>query len=118
MNNQNNAYDINRRDFIGSFSSLMALMGGVAITRAQAPAGAPAQERYSGPPVNCGIIGCGEQGRELLANLSRVPKANVTALCDTYAPYLNRASRTAPKAAKLTEYRRMLEDKEIQAVVV
>jgi predicted dehydrogenase len=118
MNNQNNVYDLNRRDFIGSFSSLMALMGGVAITRAQTPAGAPAPERYSGPPVNCGIIGCGEHGRELLANLSRIQKANVTALCDTYAPYLNRASRTAPKAAKVTEYRKMLENKEIEAVVV
>lgn len=118
MNNQNNVYDINRRDFIGSFSSLMALMGGVAITRAQQSAEAPAAERYSGPPLNCAIIGCGEHGREILANLARVPKANISALCDTYGPYLNRAGRVAPKAAKVSEFGKILEDKEINAVIV
>lgn len=114
---KNNVYDLNRRDFIGSFSSLMALMGGVAISRAQS-GDAPAPERYSGPPVNCAIIGCGEQGREIVANLSRIPKGNITAICDTYSPYLNRAGRAAPKAAKISDYRKVLEDKDIHAVVI
>ena len=118
MNNQNNVYDINRRDFIGSFSSLMALMGGVAITRSQQSAEQPAAERYSGPPLNCALIGCGEHGRDILANLARVPKANISTLCDTYTPYLNRAARATPKAAKVGDYRKVLDDKEINAVIV
>ena len=117
MNNQNNVYEINRRNFIGSFSSLMAMMGGVAITRPQESAPA-APERFTGPPLNCAIIGLGQQGRDILANLARVPKANIAAICDTYSPYLNRAGRQAPKAAKVKEYQKILDDKNINAVII
>ncbi len=118
MNNENSALELNRRNFIGSFSSLMTLMGGVAITRAQDAAAKPAEERYSGPPVNCAIIGCGAQGREILTNLAQLKKANVVALCDKYTPYLNRAGRQAPNATKVQEYRQILENKEIGAVII
>src|SRR5688500_16684600 len=119
MNNENSAFEINRRNFIGSFSSLMTLMGGVAITRSQQPAENAAPERYSGPPVNSAIIGCGVQGREILTNLAQLPKApNILALCDNYTPYLNRAARLAPKAAKVEDYRQILGNKEISAVFV
>ena len=118
MNNQNNVYEINRRNFIGSFSSLMAMMGGVAITRAQESKPAEANERFTGPPLNCAIIGCGQQGRDILTNLSRVSKANITAICDTYPAYLNRTARQAPKAAKVKEYKQILDDKNVHAVIV
>ena len=118
MNNQNNVYEINRRNFIGSFSTLMAMMGGVAITRGQDSKPAEAPERFTGPPLNCAIIGCGQQGRDILTNLSRIPKANISAICDTYNPYMNRAGRQAPKAAKVAEYKQLLDDKNINAVIV
>lgn len=117
MNNQNSVYEVNRRDFIGSFSSLMALMGGVAITRGQS-AEQPAAERFTGPPLNCAVIGCGSQGREILSNIARLQKANVSAICDQYTPYLNRAARTVPKAAKVEDYRKILDDKEVHGVIV
>ena len=44
MNNQNTVYEINRRNFIGAFSGLMAAMGGVAITRSQETKPADADE--------------------------------------------------------------------------
>ena len=118
MNNQNSVYEVNRRDFIGSFSSLMALMGGVAITRGQQSSDQPAPERFSGPQVNVGLIGCGAQGRDILAHLMRLEKANVMAICDTYTPYLNRTGRQAPKAAKTQDYRQVLDNKEIHSVIV
>jgi predicted dehydrogenase len=118
MNNESSAFEINRRNFIGSFSGLMSLMGGVAITRAQQPAESAAPEKYSGPPMNMAIIGCGGQGRDILSNLAQLKKANVVALCDKYTPYLNRAGRQAPKAEKIEDYRKVLEKKEVSAVVV
>jgi predicted dehydrogenase len=118
MNNQNDVSGINRRDFIGSFSSLMTLMGGVAITQSQEKKEGEAPERYAGPPINCAVIGCGQWGREILTNLSRLPKANVTAICDTYAPYVRRSQALAPKAEKLEDYRRVLDNKDVHAVVV
>jgi predicted dehydrogenase len=118
MNNQNNVYEINRRNFIGSFSALMTMMGGVAITRSQDSKPAEAEERFSGPPVNCALIGCGQQGREIVTNLSRISKANITAICDTYAPYLTRTGRQAPKAAKVKDYKQILDDKNVHAVIV
>ena len=118
MNNQNSVYELNRRNFIGSFSSLMAMMGGVAITRGQDSKPAEAPERFAGPPLNCGIIGCGAQGREILTNLARLPRANVTALCDTYPAYLNRTARQAPKAAKVPDYKQVLDNKDVHAVII
>ncbi|HEV8541428.1 MAG TPA: Gfo/Idh/MocA family oxidoreductase [Verrucomicrobiae bacterium] len=117
MNNQNNPSEINRRNFIGSFSSLMTLMGGVAIARAQEKKEGE-KERYSGPPLGCAVIGCGQWGREILSNLSRLPKANVVGICDTYGPYMNRGQNVAPKAKKYSNYTELLADKAVQAVII
>src|SRR5687767_12322317 len=118
MNIQNNSAELNRRNFIGSFSSLMMLMGGVAITRSEDKKEGDAKERYSGPPINCAVIGCGQWGREILANLSRVPRAQITAICDSYPAYLKRAAVAAPKAAKVEDYHRILDDKDTDAVII
>lgn len=118
MNDQNKSVELNRRDFLGSFSSIMAMMGGVAITRAQEKKEGEQKERYSGPPINCAVIGCGQWGREILTNLSRVPKAEIVAVCDTYAPYLNRTKTLAPKAQRVADYKQLLSDKNIHAVIV
>jgi predicted dehydrogenase len=94
------------------------MMGGVAITRAQEKKEGEAAERFSGPPLNCAVIGCGQWGREIISNLSRVPRANISAICDSYPSYLRRAGTAAPKAEKIEDYRRILEKKEISAVVI
>ena len=118
MKKQQNVSELNRRDFLGnSFASMMLLMGGVAITRAQQE-GEPAEERYVGPPVNIGLIGCGQWGREILDTLGRFSRANVVALCDTYGAYLRRAGRSAPKAQAYEDYRKLLESPEVQAVFI
>src|SRR5204863_4490340 len=83
MNNQNSSMELNRRNFLGSFSSVMMLMGGVAITRAQTKTEGE-KERYAGPPVNCAVIGCGQWGRDIITALGRQSRANVVAICDRY----------------------------------
>lgn len=118
MNNQNNGTELNRRNFIGSFSSLMMMMGAVAITRSEDKKEGETKERYAGPPLNCAVIGCGQWGREILTNLSRVPRSKISAICDSYPAYLKRAASAAPSAEKIDDYRKILDNKDISAVII
>jgi predicted dehydrogenase len=71
-----------------------------------------------GPPVKFGLVGAGQWGREILSTLSRLQTAQVTSICDTYEPYLKRGVEVAPKAATVTDYRKLLESAEVEAVIV
>jgi predicted dehydrogenase len=71
-----------------------------------------------GSPVKIGVIGLGQWGREILATLARSPAFEVAGICDHYEPYGKRASEIAPKAAIFSDYRRLLDEKNIEAVVV
>ncbi len=114
----------NRREFIqnaASFSALMAFMGGVPL-HAEETTNTPAtgETHYStvSAPVNCAVIGCGTQGREILTTLSRLPNAPVVAICDSYPAAFKRVKESAPTAETFTDYHKLLEKKEVQAVIV
>ena len=129
---ENPENDFSRRHFIkgSSFATLMALLGGVEITRGHdekdkegkvlpPPKADPNfKEKPVGPPVNFGVIGLGAWGREIVTTLGRLPNAPIVGVCDTYATSLRRAAELAPKAEKYEEYRKLLEDKNVQGVVV
>jgi predicted dehydrogenase len=122
MKKQVKVPDLPRRDFLkgGSFTALMMLMGGVEI-RAQEKsqeAGPVTEEKPLGAAVKCALVGCGNWGREILKTLARLPKAQVVAICDQYEPFLRRAKESAPKADSYTDYRKILENKEILAVII
>ncbi len=116
------ANDVNRRAFLrgGSLATLMTLMGGVALEAEEKPkeAEAKAGEKPARAPVNCAVIGCGIQGREILNTLARQPNALVTAVCDNYGPFLKRAKEAAPKAESFEDYQIVLQRKDVQAVLV
>lgn len=118
MNNNDNSLELNRRSFIGNFSAAMTLLGGVSLNRAQQNPEAAKPERYSGPPVNCAVIGCGVWGREILATLSRLSRANIVAVCDTYPAYLKRGHDAAPKSEAIADYKKILADKNVDAVFI
>lgn len=112
--------DYTRRDFLkgGSFATLMAMLGGVELV-AQANATEEAtQYKTTGAKVKCAVIGLGTWGRELVNTLQRVPEAELAAVCDTYPSSLRRGGNLAPGAAQVDDYRKILDDKEIRAVVV
>src|SRR2546423_8226988 len=126
MNSDQNepASDFNRRDFLksSSISTLMMMMGGVAL-RAEdkpQPTGTPSieEEKHTGAPVNCGIIGCGIWGREIANTLALLPNAPVVAVCDTYEPFLRRGKEAAPKAEGYSDYWKRLGSKDVQAGAV
>jgi len=121
-----NPSEFNRREFLQnatSFSALMAFMGGVPLYAAEEKTVAPSdlgETKYStvSPPVNCAVIGCGVRGREILQTLSLLPNAPVVAFCDSYEPGLRRAKTAAPNAESFTDYRKLLEKKEVEGVII
>lgn len=121
--------DLNRRDFLkgGSFASVMMLMGGVPILAAEddkkPEAAAPSPDgatSYKGEatPVNVGVVGCGPWAREVLKTLALLPNGPVVAVCDTYPAMVKRAADLAPNAAKYADYKELLADPKVQAVIV
>lgn len=113
---------VNRRDFLrhSSMATAVVMAGAIEIKAAEkaAPGSQDAEEAKPGPPVQCGVIGCGVWGREILKTLARLPNAPVVGVCETYEPYLRRAGEAAPKAARYSDYRKLLEQKELQAILI
>ncbi len=109
---------IDRRQFLtgtaGAF--LLAMLNGEEV-RAQAQPSS-AQPAPAGPPVRCAVIGLGVQGRSLMQALAKMPGAPITAICDIYEGAHKRALDIAPKAAAVTDYRKVLENPAVDAVFI
>jgi predicted dehydrogenase len=72
----------------------------------------------SGEKVRLGIIGTGSRGMYHLNNLQDMPQAEIIALCDDYEPHLQQAVALYPKAKLYDNYCKLLENKDIQAVLI
>lgn len=123
IENNPGSNEFNRREFIqnaASFGALMAFMGGVPLYAEETNAAGSGDTGYNtvSAPVNCAIIGCGAQGREILRTLSLLPNAPIVAICDGYAAAFRRVKESAPTAETFTDFHKLLEKKEVQAVIV
>lgn len=107
--------DLNRRAFVqrSSFAAMLAALGAVEL-RAQTP---PA-EKKAAFTVNVAVIGLGPWGREIVNTLARTKEAKIVAICDTYPAMLKRTAENAPGAAQESDYKKVLADKNLQAVVI
>ena len=114
-----NDTDFNRRDFLkgSSFAALMTMMGGVQLMAQSAPE-TKSPEKEAGPKVKVAVIGLGSWGREILDQLGRLEKAQVVAICDNYPAMMRRSATKAPDAAQVEDYRAILDNPAIQAVIV
>jgi len=113
------AMPVTRRDFLAtsSLASVMTMLGGVRLM-AQEGQGGTVQPAHTGPRVKVGLIGLGGWGRDILSNLGRLPQAEVAAICDHYPAFLRRSGRKAPDAAAEADYKAILNNPEIAAVIV
>src|SRR5262245_46707871 len=69
--------------------------------------------------VRLGFIGVGNRGGQLLDAFVQLNDIQVAGLCDIYKPYLDRAGkRFEGKAATFTDFRKMIDQKAIDAIVV
>ena len=85
---------------------------------AQTNAAPGTTSKTGGPKVKIAVIGLGSWGREIVNTLARQEQAEIAAICDTYAPFVRRCSSLAPSAAQVEDYKTLLDNKDIQAVVV
>jgi predicted dehydrogenase len=69
--------------------------------------------------IRIGVIGTGGRARGLMTLLKKLPGNDMVAVCDVYEPRLLQAAEIAgPAATKVTDYRRILDDRDIDAVVI
>ena len=106
---------INRREFLRDLGMLGA--GVLAATspwlKAFADVNETAKER-----VRIGMIGPGSRGQFLLSFLSKNPKAEIVAFADLYQPSIDAGLSIVPTAKVYNNYKKLLEDKDVEAVVV
>jgi len=69
--------------------------------------------------IRIGIIGTGGRARGLMTQLKRLTGAEIVAVCDVYEPrQLQAAEIAGASAIKHTDYRRLLDDRQIDAVLI
>jgi len=101
---------IDRRTFLTAAS-------GLALTTRVARASSSIQGANN--RIRVGVIGTGGRARGLMQLLKRLPGNEMVAVCDVYEPRLLQAAEIATAATtKVADYRRILDDREIDAVVI
>ena len=101
-----------RRRFLGtSLGATTALLAG------WRPA--PASAVGANDRIRVGIIGTGGRARGLMRQLRDLPGQEIVAVCDVYEPRVLEAAEIAGTgAARFAEYRRLLDDKDVHAVLI
>jgi len=101
----------NRRRFLGA-----TLAGSAAALAARKASAAlvGANDR-----IRVGVTGTGGRARALMRQLTEIPGCQLVAVSDVYEPRMLEAAEIAgPAAVRHADYRRLLDDKEIDAVLV
>lgn len=106
---------LERREFI----KRMGLITGAGILSTAPWLGVFSESRDTNKEIcNIAVIGPGSRGLFLMKLLIRNPKVNIVALCDDYPPNLKKALELVPGARAFTDYRKVLEMKDVDAVVI
>lgn len=107
-----------RRDFLRT-SSLAAFATSQLRSPSLLAQVSPSSTVSPNDKVTVGFIGTGRMGQSNLKTFLKHPEVEVAAVCDVYGPNREAAAKIAgPKGRALTDFRKLLEMKEIQAVVV
>jgi predicted dehydrogenase len=68
--------------------------------------------------VLAGIIGAGDRGRYVMGQFLKTDRVEFGAACDVYANQIDLAQKSAPRARGFSDHRRLLEMKELNAVLI
>src|SRR6266496_5336911 len=68
--------------------------------------------------LRLGLIGGGARGQELLSQALKLPNVELVALADVYTRRHDEVHRVAPAARAFRDHRRLLELKDVDAVLV
>jgi predicted dehydrogenase len=98
----------NRRTFFMAASGL-----------ALAARGTAALAQGANNRIRIGVIGTGGRARGMMGLLKKLPGNEIVAVCDVYEPRVLQAAEIAgPTVTKVADYRRILDDRGIDAVVI
>ncbi len=110
--------ELSRRDFLKTTGAAVALTGMGISAAAQVGSG----ETKATPPgekITLGFIGVGGRGTGLFNGFTKYDDVQVGAICDAYEPRLQEAvAKTGGKAKAYKDYRQLLAQKDIDAVVI
>jgi predicted dehydrogenase len=102
---------LNRRRFIRNASGGAAALVGVSILPQALVLGANDRVRFA-------LIGAGGRGLEIFKVALRAPNTQAVAVADVYSRRLDEAKQIAPSIQTYTDFRRLLDDKSIDAVLI
>ncbi len=110
--------DLSLRQFIkdlGSLAGGAALLSSIPWLSSCTP---EKLQEIRGHKARVALIGTGSRGRYHIHNLFQIPHAEIVAICDDYEPHLKLAAELCPEAKHYTDYRRVLEDKNVDGVII
>jgi predicted dehydrogenase len=104
-------FDLSRREFVASSAGALAAM-------AILPDLSRAATILAGP-VNVALVGCGRQGRAIIAELAKIENVKLLAVCDIDQARSEAAGKRAQGAQSFTDIKAMLDKvKDIAAVII
>tara|TARA_B100001059_G_scaffold72648_1_gene69923 strand:+ start:1734 stop:2927 length:1194 start_codon:yes stop_codon:yes gene_type:complete len=68
--------------------------------------------------LNIGIIGTGDRGQGLIKLIGKIGGMRLIAICDNLQFRLDQAAKIAPKAIKYSNYKELLSNKNLDAVII
>ena len=68
--------------------------------------------------VHLGVIGCGDRGRHDAGKFLETKTVDIAAVCDLYGAQIDKARQLAPQAKSFHDHRRLLEMKQVDAVLI
>ena len=107
--------NIDRRQFL---KNMGMISGGVLLATSPWFSAFSEQKHTVGSKARIGIIGPGSRGQHLMSFLVQNPKVEIVAVCDTFRPSIDAALKMAPNAKVYTDYEKLLEDKNVDAVLI
>src|SRR5215475_13552024 len=102
---------LNRRTFIYQMSGSVGVLAGSSIFPSARVLGANDRIRF-------GLIGAGGRGTEILKSALTAPNTQAVAVADVYSRRLEEVKRIVPAIQAYTDFRRLLDDKSIDAVLI
>src|SRR6266699_5594878 len=102
---------LNRRRFIHHLSGGAAALAGSSVFLPASVLGANDRVRF-------GLIGAGGRGLDIFKHALRAPNTQAIAVADVYSRRLEEAKRLAPTIQTYTDFRRLLDDRSVDAVLI
>jgi len=118
MGSDHKEVDLSLRHFI---KNLGYITGGIALMGSMPWLSSCTTDKINeikGEKARIGMIGTGSRGLYHIHNLLKMEHVQIVAVCDIYDPNLKQAQVLCPSAKTYTDYRKLLESKEIQGVII